>query len=202
MWGHRQRTRADFGVAAQRMNITGSMGFLRSCECAENDLSNNMGKDQKGSSRTVCLRGLLESDMMNYFKRQHLFCPMWGFQNCQLWPLHHSKSKLQPNGQLRADTEGVMDRWLCCCVGSASNTENVTLVPDNLVVPEASSLEPMSHSSSPLFPKVPKAGAIAEAQQDEATDPGVTEGASNLDTARSAASVNSMSPEEKEHPLN
>lgn len=75
----------------------------------------------------------------------------------------------------------------------------MTLVPDNLVVPEASSLEPMSHSSSPLFPKVPKAGAIAEAmQQDDATEPGVTEGASNLDTARSAASVNSMSPEEKE----
>ncbi|CAJ1346127.1 unnamed protein product [Effrenium voratum] len=83
-----------------------------------------------------------------------------------------------------------MDRWLCCCVASTSNAENVTLAPDNVVVPEASSLYPLA-TSGPQFPRLPKAGvAIAE-------EPEEKEGNAELDTARSAISASSMSPEEK-----
>ncbi|CAK9081755.1 unnamed protein product [Durusdinium trenchii] len=51
----------------------------------------------------------------------------------------------------------------------------------------------MSSSSNPHFPQVPKAGSIADLPKD-----GTNETASNLDTARSAVSASSMSPEEKE----
>ncbi|OLP81601.1 hypothetical protein AK812_SmicGene37838 [Symbiodinium microadriaticum] len=85
---------------------------------------------------------------------------------------------------------------------SSVGSNLVTVVPDSMVVPEASALYPLS-ASSPQFPKMPKAG-VALADGEVADDHKDTGG---MDTARSARTLmdkgshgemaSSMSPEEK-----
>eukprot|EP00931_Biecheleriopsis_adriatica_P095321 TRINITY_DN68941_c0_g1_i1.p1 TRINITY_DN68941_c0_g1~~TRINITY_DN68941_c0_g1_i1.p1 ORF type:complete len:218 (+),score=50.79 TRINITY_DN68941_c0_g1_i1:80-733(+) len=83
-----------------------------------------------------------------------------------------------------------MDRFLCCCVNSSSNAENVNLGSDILgpvnSFPEALPLS----TSTPKFPKDPQAVDTVDDMKEA--------GSGGMNTARSNMSANSMSPEEKE----
>jgi len=83
-----------------------------------------------------------------------------------------------------------MDRFLCCCVNTNSQSENVPMgdiMGPASNFPEASF--PVS-SASPQFRPL--------ATDDDSATPAPAEEGGTLNTARSTASANSMSPEEKE----
>eukprot|EP00930_Biecheleria_cincta_P069651 TRINITY_DN57365_c0_g1_i1.p1 TRINITY_DN57365_c0_g1~~TRINITY_DN57365_c0_g1_i1.p1 ORF type:complete len:246 (+),score=58.86 TRINITY_DN57365_c0_g1_i1:73-738(+) len=87
-----------------------------------------------------------------------------------------------------------MDRFLCCCVNTSSQAENVSISGD-LVGPQSSFPE----ASFPLSSATPQLKAGLQGQQDpDATPMEDTKESGGMNTARSTMSASSMSPEEKE----